>query len=77
MDGGEADASHRIRAHDARLQLGDFGERGVDRVLDRADLGGDFVGGIFDHLFAHDCSFPGASRRSGCRSDLMVGCASS
>ena len=32
------------------------------RVLDRADLGGDFESGIFDHLFAHDCSFPGAFR---------------
>ena len=42
-----------------RLQLGDFGKRGVDAVFDRADLGGDFISGIFDHLFAHDCSFPG------------------
>ena len=64
---------HRIDPHDARLQLGDFGERGVDGVLDRANLGGDFESGIFDHLFAHDCSFPGApapewlSVRSDCR----------
>ena len=31
--------------------------------------------GVLKHLFAHDGSFPGAGRRSDCRSDLKVGAA--
>jgi hypothetical protein len=41
------------------LKFRNFGEGRVDRIFDGAHLGGDFVGGIFDDLFAHDCSFPG------------------
>jgi hypothetical protein len=54
--------------HHTALQLGDFGERSVDAVFDRANLSCDFIGGIFDHLFAHDCSFPGR-----CRAGVVVG----
>ena len=43
--------------------------RGVDAVLDCADLGCDFKGGVFNLLFAHDCSFPGARTGAGCLSD--------
>ena len=55
------------------LKLGELNQRGLDAFLDGADLGGDFVGGVVHNLFAHDCSFPGAARRSGCRSDPIVG----
>ena len=68
-----ADTSERGDMHHPALEDGDLAQRGVDTVLDRADLGGDFIGGIFDHLSAHDCSFPGAARRSGCRTDLKAG----
>ena len=44
----------------ASLQFGEFAKGGLDALLDGANLGGDFISGIFDHLFAHDCSFPGA-----------------
>ena len=69
MAGAEAGAGDGAGAHHPRLKLGDFGKRGVDAVLDCADLGGDFVGGVFDHLFAHDCSFSGAA----CAPELAVG----
>jgi hypothetical protein len=59
VERGERDPGDRAGANDPALQLGDFGEGGLDGVLDRADLGGDFVSGTFDDLFAHDCSFPG------------------
>ena len=55
-----ADMGHRIGPHNPGLKLGDFGQRAVDRVLDRADLRSDFESGVFNHLFAHDGSFPGA-----------------
>ena len=32
----------------------------VDRVFDHTHLSGHFVSGIFDHLFAHNCSFSDA-----------------
>ena len=44
--------------HHAALQLGDFGEGRIDRVLDGAHLCSDFIGGVLDHLFAHECSSP-------------------
>jgi hypothetical protein len=46
--------------HHPALELGDLGQTRVDRILDGADLGGDFVSGILKHLFAHVGSFPGA-----------------
>ena len=49
-------------ADHARLQLGKLAEGGLDAVLDCTDLGCNFISGVFDHLFAHDCSFPGAPR---------------
>jgi hypothetical protein len=48
--------------HHPGLQFGKFDKRGVDRIFDRANLRGDFKGSIFDHLFAHDCSFSDAPR---------------
>jgi hypothetical protein len=60
IERSERHPSHRTGAHDASLQLGNFSERSFDAILDRTDLSGDSIGGIFDHLFAHDCSFPGA-----------------
>ena len=55
------------------LQLGKLAESRVNDILDLAHLGGDVISGVLDQLFAHDFSFPGGSRRSGCRSDLTVG----
>ena len=51
--------SDAASANHPGLQLGDFGKSGFDAVLYGANLGSDFVGCIFDHLFAHDFSFPG------------------
>jgi hypothetical protein len=73
VDRRGADSGDGRDVHHPTLQDGDFAQRGVDAVLDRADLGGDFIGGILDQLSAHDCSFPGAARRSGCRTDLKAG----
>ena len=39
--------------------LGNFRKCGLDRIFYGADLGGYIKSGIFDHLFAHGCSFPG------------------
>jgi hypothetical protein len=44
----------------ASLQLREFRECSFDAFFDCANLSGDFIGGVFDHLFAHHCSFPGA-----------------
>jgi hypothetical protein len=68
-----ADVCERIDPHHPSLELGDFGKRAVDRIFDGTDLGSNFESGVFKHLFAHDGSFPGAARRSDCRSDLKVG----
>jgi hypothetical protein len=43
-----------------RLQIRDLGERGLDALFDDTDLGGQFVGGVFHLLFAHDFSSPEA-----------------
>jgi hypothetical protein len=45
-------------ADHAALQFGDFRECRLDRIFDRPNLGGDFKGGGFDHLFAHDMILP-------------------
>ena len=50
--GGGAGAEH------LGLEIGDFDERFLDTILDGADLGSDFVGGVFDDLFALDFSLP-------------------
>ena len=60
MDSSIAYASDRIYAHDARLQFGYFGQCDIDRVLDRTDLGRDFVGGVFYLKLTHNYSFPDA-----------------
>ena len=54
MAGGDANAGGGADADHARLQFGDLGKGVVDHVLDGTDLGGDFVSGMFDLLFAHD-----------------------
>ena len=58
VPGGGGDAQGGAGADHPALQLGDFGERPFDRVLDGADLGGDLESGGFDHLFAHDVLLP-------------------
>ena len=55
----EAGLHCRSRMDHAGLKLGDLDQCRFDAVFDRADLRGDFMSGIFDHLFAHNCSFPG------------------
>ena len=62
MDRRRANPGDRVDVHHPGLQFGKFGQHGVDRILDRADLGSDFKGSVFDHLFAHDCSFSDAPR---------------
>ena len=42
----------------AGLKLGELDQRGLDAVLDGANLGCDFVCGVFNLMLAHDCSFP-------------------
>ncbi len=64
MAGDEAGVGHRSGTDHPGLQLGQFDQGGLDAFLDCANLRGDFVSGVFDHLFAHDGSFPGAVRRS-------------
>ncbi len=53
-------SSDGIGLEDPSLKLGDFGEGAVHRLFDCTDLGGDFVGGIFNDLLAHGCSLPGS-----------------
>ena len=63
MNGAEPDAGDGIRPHDACLKLGDLRQSGVDAVLDCADLGCDFKGGVFNLLFAHGYSSSAARDR--------------
>ena len=56
VTGCGSDAESGARADHPALELGDFGECFFDRILDGADLVGDFEGGGFDQLFAHDSS---------------------
>jgi hypothetical protein len=58
MPGGGGNARYGAGADHPALQLRNFGKGGLDRVLDGANLGGDLQSGGFDHLFAHDFSFP-------------------
>jgi hypothetical protein len=48
-----SDSGNPDRADQARLKLGDFGERGIDHVFDRANLGGEFESGVFNLMLAH------------------------
>ena len=47
------------------LEIGDLDQGFLDAILDGADLGGDFEGGILDDLFAHDFSLPRRSEAGG------------
>ena len=69
MNRAKARVRHCIDAHDAGLELRDFGECGVDAVLDRADLGCDFESGVLDLMLTHDGSFP----REQNRADMVAG----
>ena len=60
MAGRESGPCDRAGSDHSGLELGDLGKRCLDAFLDSADLGGDFVGDILDHLFAHGAPFPGA-----------------
>ena len=51
---GPLGAAYALAAIGLNLQFGNFGQRRLNRVLDGADLGGNFERGGFDHLFAHD-----------------------
>src|SRR5438270_995535 len=59
---GKAGPGYATRIHHASLELGELDQRGFDTFFDGTDLSGEFVGGGFDHLSAHDCSFSGAPR---------------
>jgi hypothetical protein len=67
MRSGYPGASDRVGAHDTSLKLGDLGKRGIDCVLDGANLRCDFECCVLDQLFAHDLLLSGkaASRFSG------------
>ena len=52
--GDETCIRHSTRMNHPRLQLGEFGERCFDAFFDRANLGGDFVGGVLNLLLTHD-----------------------
>jgi hypothetical protein len=75
VNGSEAGACDGVYTHDPCLQLGDLSERGIDAVLDGTNLGCDFIGGVFNLMLTHDCSFPreGESRGNGCRKEKKVG----
>ena len=64
VTGRGGDPGRGAGADHPHLQFGDFLERGLDHVLDGADLGCDFKSRGFDDLFAHGSSFP---RRGGSR----------
>ena len=57
---GKAGPGYATRIDHASLELGELDQRGFNTFFDGTDLSGEFVGGGFDHLSAHDCSFPGA-----------------
>ena len=65
LRGGHPATGNAADVNDLGLQFGDFGKRGVDRILDSADLGGDFISGIFDDVLTHDCSSSGTASVSG------------
>jgi hypothetical protein len=45
------------------LQFGDLSKRRFNAILDAANLRGDVVNRVLNHLFAHDYSFPDAQWR--------------
>jgi hypothetical protein len=69
VNGRVSGVGNGVGAHDTGLKLGDFGNRRVDAVLDRADLGCDFECGVLNLMLAHDCSFP----RDQNRADMVAG----
>ena len=60
--GANADPRSGANTHHPGLQLCDLGERGVNRVLDGANLRCDFKGGLFNNLFAHDLLHSGCGK---------------
>src|SRR4051794_26645183 len=62
--GGHSGPGHAAGTDHASLQLGDLGDCRLDGVLDRPDLGCEFVSGVFDLMLAHDCSLPRERNRA-------------
>ena len=60
MAGRESGPGDRTGSDHSGLELGDLGKGGLDAFFHSANLGGEFVGDILDHLFAHGAPFPGA-----------------
>jgi hypothetical protein len=60
--GASADPRSGANPHHPGLQLCDLGERGVNRILDGANLRRDFKGGLFNNLFAHDLLHSGCGK---------------
>jgi hypothetical protein len=55
----EAGSCHAASVHHPHLKLCELGKRIFDAFLNCTNLNGEFESGIFNHLFAHGCSFPG------------------
>ena len=62
LKGGIGYARNTADLDELGLKLGQFDQGGLDQLFDRTGMDSDFVHGIPDCLFAHDCSFPGAPR---------------